>query len=205
MEISKDDLEFHKKLQTAIFLKSYAQSGEWKKESNFPEVAFIGRSNSGKSTLINSILGRKSLAKTSRTPGKTKLINIFAIPNLFCLVDLPGFGYSKASHKEHIGMMKLLEDYLNESLELKCIFILLDARREIPEDELRLIQTAINRNIPFTLLRTKSDKLNQKERNQSTHITKQITDEYLYVSSLTGEGIEDVRTKLRLSIQQASQ
>lgn len=201
MELNAQDQEFRKLLQTAIFLRSYAKSSDWVAESTSPEIAFIGRSNSGKSTLVNSVLGRKSLAKTSRTPGKTKLINVFAVPNRFALVDLPGFGYSKASHSEHSAMMQLLEDYLNGVSRLTHLFLLLDARREIPEDEIRLMNTAKKRNIPFTLLRTKADKLNQKERNASRKIAEEVTDNYLFVSSHNGEGMDRIREILRLGIE----
>ncbi|WCL49022.1 ribosome biogenesis GTP-binding protein YihA/YsxC [Leptospira sp. GIMC2001] len=193
--------EFLKVLQKAFYFKSYADVSLWKKDSNTPEIAFIGRSNSGKSTLINSILVKKGLAKTSRTPGKTKLINVFAIANQFCLVDLPGFGYSKTSHKEHKEMMKLLESYLNQSDQLRHLFLLLDARREIPEEEVIMLETAKKKGINYTLIRTKADKLNQKEKIQSVKDTEKHTRNYMYVSSLTGNGIVELREILRLSVQ----
>lgn len=193
--------EFDKLLQKAFFYKSYSDAKSWKEESTFPEVAFLGRSNSGKSSLINSVLNRKNLAKTSRTPGKTKLINVFAIPNRFSLVDLPGFGYSKASHSEHKSMMKLLEDYLNLTDRLAHLFILLDARRNIPEDEVGFLETAESKGIPYTLVRTKSDKLNQKDKTLSKKLTSKITKQSLYVSSLNNSGMNELKRVLRLSVE----
>lgn len=197
----KEILEFEKILQKIIFLKSFSNTKAWKLESNFPEFAFIGRSNSGKSSLINAVTGRKSLAKTSRTPGKTRLINIFAVPNLFCLVDLPGYGFSKASHKEHKEMMELLDSYLNQSHKLAHLFILLDSRREIPEEERGLIQTAIRRNIPVSLIRTKSDKLNQSERVAAKKENKEFESNSIFTSVLSGEGILEIREILRKGIE----
>ncbi|MCC5813961.1 MAG: YihA family ribosome biogenesis GTP-binding protein [Leptospira sp.] len=201
MSTTDEELQFEKELQKVFFYKSYSDAKLWSQESLFPEVAFLGRSNSGKSSLINSLLNRKSLAKTSRTPGKTKLINVFAVPNQFSLVDLPGFGYSKASHSEHKAMMSILEDYLNYSQKISHLFVLLDSRRDVSEDETQFINTAINKNIPTTLIRTKSDKLNQKEKNKSIKATKSANCNFIYVSSLTNSGMNELRNILRLSVK----
>lgn len=196
--------EFMSELQKVFFYKSFADPKLFIKESRFPEIAFIGRSNSGKSSLINAILNRKSLAKTSRTPGKTKLINVFVVPNRFSLVDLPGFGYSKASHSEHKSMMLLLENYLNNTTKLKCLFVLLDSRRKISDEEVALLATATNKNLTCILVRTKEDKLNQKERAESSKDSKQVSFKVVYVSSLTGKGIDEMREELRIHIQESS-
>lgn len=188
-------------LQKAFFYKSFGDPNLFIKESRFPEIAFIGRSNAGKSSLINAILNRKSLAKTSRTPGKTKLINVFVVPNRFSLVDLPGFGYSKASHSEHKSMMILLEKYLNQTVKLKCLFVLLDARRMISEEEVLLLLTAQNKNITSILVRTKEDKLNQKERVESKKDSSQLNQKVIYASALTNKGIDEIREELRIHIQ----
>ncbi|NCN09269.1 MAG: YihA family ribosome biogenesis GTP-binding protein [Leptospira sp.] len=188
-------------LQKAFFYKSFGDPNLFIKESRFPEIAFIGRSNAGKSSLINAILNRKSLAKTSRTPGKTKLINVFVVPNRFSLVDLPGFGYSKASHSEHKSMMILLEKYLNQTVKLKCLFVLLDARRMISDEEVLLLQTAQNKNITSILVRTKEDKLNQKERAESKKDSSQLNQKVIYASALTNKGIDEIREELRIHIQ----
>ncbi|MCZ8236885.1 MAG: ribosome biogenesis GTP-binding protein YihA/YsxC [Leptospiraceae bacterium] len=198
---SKESEEFSTELQKAFFYKSFGDPKLFIKESRFPEIAFIGRSNAGKSSLINAILNRKSLAKTSRTPGKTKLINVFVVPNRFSLVDLPGFGYSKASHAEHKSMMVLLEKYLNETVKLKCLFVLLDARRKISDEEVLLLQTAQNKNITSILIRTKEDKLNQKERAESKKDSSQLPQKTIYASSLTNKGIDEIREELRIHIQ----
>jgi GTP-binding protein len=149
---------------SANFFRSYAQGKDL--PSVLPEIAFLGRSNSGKSTLINTIVGQNQLVKTSKTPGKTKLINYFGVGELFYLVDLPGFGYSKVSHKDHKIMMELLGEYLNYSQKLKILLILVDCKREIPEEEGNYIIAACEKGIQPILVRTKTDKLNQSEKSK---------------------------------------
>jgi GTP-binding protein len=149
---------------SAVFFKSFASGKDL--PNSLPEVAFLGRSNSGKSTLINTIVGQKQLVKTSKTPGKTKLINYFGVQDNFYFVDLPGFGYSKVSHKEHKIMMQLLDEYLNQSQKLKVLLILVDCKREIPEEEGGYIIASLERGIQPILIRTKTDKLNQSEKSK---------------------------------------
>ncbi len=188
--------ELESLLQKSFFLRSYSDINDWIQESKLPEIAFVGRSNSGKSSVINAILGKKNLAKTSHTPGKTRLINVYEAPNSFYLVDLPGYGYSKASKSEHKQMMQLLEDYLNKSRRLQHIFLLLDSRREIPQEESEFVYTARKRGINLTFLRTKSDKLNQKERSLSVRSTYSLTENYIFVSVLSGTGIPEIKNIL---------
>jgi len=188
--------ELESLLQKSFFLRSYSDINDWIQESKLPEIAFVGRSNSGKSSVINAILGKKNLAKTSHTPGKTRLINVYEAPNSFYLVDLPGYGYSKASKSEHKQMMQLLEDYLNKSRRLQHIFLLLDSRREIPQEESEFVYTARKRGINLTFLRTKSDKLNQKERSLSVRSTYSLTENYIFVSVISGTGIPEIKNIL---------
>lgn len=175
------------------FVKSYSSMQALEKESTLPEVAFLGRSNSGKSSLINALVGRKKLALTSNKPGKTKLINLYQVSNLFYLVDLPGFGYSKSSIEEHKNMMTLLENYLNKSKNLSLLLILIDSRRDIPDEESMYIELCEKKSLNYIVVRTKSDKLNQKERNLSLKSTEKITKNFLFTSIHNVKEIETLR------------
>ncbi|HEX8038597.1 MAG TPA: ribosome biogenesis GTP-binding protein YihA/YsxC [Chryseosolibacter sp.] len=124
-----------------------------------PEFAFIGRSNVGKSSLLNMLTNRKKLAKTSNTPGKTQTINHFIVNDNWYLVDLPGYGYASVSKEKRAGFGKIIEDYILKRENLHCLFILLDARLEPQKIDLAFIQWAGEQEIPICLVFTKADKL----------------------------------------------
>ena len=124
-----------------------------------PEFAFIGRSNVGKSSLINMLTGKKNLAKTSSTPGKTQLINHFVINDKWYLVDLPGYGYAKVSKSKRNNWEKFISDYLTKRKELENIFVLLDARLEPQKIDLEFMNWCGEKNLPFSMVFTKIDKL----------------------------------------------
>ncbi|HXL00960.1 MAG: ribosome biogenesis GTP-binding protein YihA/YsxC [Dysgonamonadaceae bacterium] len=124
-----------------------------------PEYAFIGRSNVGKSSLINMLTNRKSLAKTSSTPGKTLLINHFLINNEWYLVDLPGYGYARKGKKERDRLKKIIEGYVLGRSQMTLLFVLIDSRHEPQKIDLALIDRLGENGIPFALVFTKSDKL----------------------------------------------
>ena len=126
--------------------------------TGLPEYAFIGRSNVGKSSLINMLTGRKGLAMTSQKPGKTQLINHFLINKDWYLVDLPGYGYARLSRDGRDGLRKMIEDYILERTELVCLFVLLDSRLEPQRIDLEFIEWL---GIPFALVFTKADKLSK--------------------------------------------
>ncbi|MBN1599450.1 MAG: YihA family ribosome biogenesis GTP-binding protein [Bacteroidales bacterium] len=132
-------------------------------DSDLPEYAFVGRSNVGKSSLINYITERKSLAKTSSTPGKTRLINHFIIDNSWFLVDLPGYGYAKVSKKDREKFMKIIHDYLLKRENMICLFILIDSRHSPQKADLDFIRWSGQKEIPFVLVFTKTDKLKPGE------------------------------------------
>lgn len=123
-----------------------------------PEFAFIGRSNVGKSSLINMLCGRENLAKTSSSPGKTKLINHFIVNSEWYLVDLPGYGYAKISQSERKKWEKMIEDYLRKRENLLNVFILIDSRHLPQKIDLQFVNQLGEWQIPFTLVFTKSDK-----------------------------------------------
>lgn len=127
--------------------------------SDLPEVAFVGRSNVGKSSLINSLTGTKRLAKTSSTPGLTKMVNYFIINKNFYFVDLPGYGFSKTGKIHREMWSSLIEQYLLSSKQLKLVFLLLDLRRVPSELDFKMLEFLYLYKIPFKIIATKSDKV----------------------------------------------
>jgi GTP-binding protein len=132
-----------------------------------PEFAFIGRSNVGKSSLINMLTGRKSLAKTSVKPGKTQTINHFVINGAWYLVDLPGYGYASVSKSLKTGFGKIIDSYVLRRENLDCLFILLDARLKPQKNDLRFISWAGGAGVPIALVFTKADKLSTGALNKN--------------------------------------
>ena len=123
-----------------------------------PEFAFIGRSNVGKSSLINMLTGHSKLAKTSQTPGKTQLVNHFLINDNWYLVDLPGYGYAKLPDRERARLRHIIWDYINNSEELVMLMVLIDSRHDMQEVDLRFISELGEKGIPFGIIFTKADK-----------------------------------------------
>lgn len=147
-------------IKSAVFAGSSRKLADRPKE-RLPEFAFIGRSNVGKSSLINMLCNVKELARTSSTPGKTLLINHFKINNGWYLVDLPGYGYAKISQKARLSLAKMNNDYINESPELVELFVLLDSRHKIQKIDLEFLISLGEAGIPFSIIFTKSDKLSK--------------------------------------------
>ena len=135
--------------------------------STKPEFAFIGRSNVGKSSLLNMLTNRKNLAKTSNKPGKTQTINHFIINDDWYLVDLPGYGYAKVSKEKREGFGTIIENYVLKRENLHCLFILLDARLEPQKIDLAFIQWCGEKEIPMCLVITKADKLTKNQLNKN--------------------------------------
>lgn len=146
----------------AEFVKS-SQTLDECPQSKIPEFAFIGRSNVGKSSLINMLTGRKSLAKISTTPGKTRLINHFLIEKSWHLVDLPGYGYAKVSKTERQVFEKLIVNYISNRESLICVFVLIDSRIKPQKIDLEFITWLGKNGIPFAIVFTKIDKPKQNE------------------------------------------
>lgn len=138
---------------------------------DLPEYAFIGRSNVGKSSLINMLVNKKKLAKTSGKPGKTQLINHFLVNNNWYLVDLPGYGYAKSSKTERAKWSKMIKNYILKRENLMCLFVLIDSRHEAQKIDLEFITFLGENAIPFVLVFTKSDKNSgsQLDKNLSTY------------------------------------
>lgn len=150
------------KITTAEFISSYADVRKCPSPDK-PEFAFIGRSNVGKSSLINMLTNSKKLAKTSVTPGKTQTINHFLINKAWYLVDLPGYGYASVSKSTRAGFGKMIEDFVLQRENITCLFVLIDARLEPQANDLNFIQWAGSKDVPIALIFTKIDKLRRNE------------------------------------------
>ena len=146
------------KILKAIFAGSSTRTGQ-RPQRRLPEFAFIGRSNVGKSSLINMLTGNSSLAKTSSTPGKTRLVNHFLINDRWYLVDLPGYGFARMSNAERMQLSDTINDYLDNSSELALLFVLVDSRHDIQRNDLDFIATLGRDSIPFAIIYTKCDKV----------------------------------------------
>ena len=186
-------------IHTARFLVSSSDVDQCPKASS-AEYAFIGRSNVGKSSLINALTNNKKLAKTSGTPGKTKLINHFVINESWFLVDLPGYGYAKVSKKERNEIKKLIHGYFEKRTQLVNTFVLIDSRHEPQKIDVDFINMLGEKQHPFSIVFTKIDKLSEKQRKDNlshyqSHLLEQgweSTPPMFESSAKTGEGIQEI-------------
>ncbi len=159
------------KIKSADFVISNSDVSKCPNES-LPEYAFIGRSNVGKSSLINMLMSRKNLAKTSGRPGKTQLINHFKINGNWFLVDLPGYGYARVSKKDKKTFQKYITNYFEQRQQLVCSFVLVDVRHEPQKIDMEFMEWMGENGIPFCIIFTKADKLKPKalEKNVDAYI-----------------------------------
>jgi len=170
---------------------------------NRVEVAFVGRSNVGKSSIINSLTNRKKLAKVSGTPGKTRLVNFFLINNDFYLVDLPGYGYAKVSKSEKDSWGKTVETYLTDREQLKRVVLLVDSRHKPTGDDIMMNEWFKHFGYDVTVVATKSDKLTKNELSKSEKVIKETlklsgTDKLYFFSSLNRIGTDELINNLFL-------
>jgi GTP-binding protein len=149
------------KIKSAKFVISNSEVSKCPSE-NIPEYAFIGRSNVGKSSLINMLMNRKHLAKTSGRPGKTQLINHFKVNENWFLVDLPGYGYARVSKKDKNTFQKYITNYFEQRKQLVCSFVLVDIRHEPQKVDMEFMEWMGENGIPFCIIFTKADKLKPK-------------------------------------------
>lgn len=187
------------KVKSAIFLTSNTDVARCPQEP-LPEYAFIGRSNVGKSSLINMLTHQKHLAKTSGRPGKTQLINHFLINGDWYLVDLPGYGYARASKKDKAAFQKLIERYFRERRQLLSAFVLVDVRHAPQPIDLTFMEWLTTREIPFSIVFTKADKLKPGalERRTGEYLYAMLqagwaeAPPYFITSSTSGEGKDEL-------------
>ena len=186
------------KIKKAAFAGSSTRVDQ-RPKPRLPEFAFIGRSNVGKSSLINMLTGNGSLAKTSSTPGKTRLVNHFLINDRWYLVDLPGYGFAKMPNAERKQLSDTINDYLDNSGELALLFVLVDSRHDIQRNDLEFIETLGRDGIPFAIIYTKCDKMGpealkaQMQRNAAALLEQWEELPPVFVSSATAaSGKEDI-------------
>jgi GTP-binding protein len=178
--------------QNAIFVGSYSDVRQIPSD-NHPQIAFAGKSNVGKSTLLNKLVNRKKLAKTSKTPGRTRLLNFFLIDDKYYFVDLPGYGYAKAPAKVIDEWNKLTNDYLESCDRLKALIFLLDCRRDPGEDDLMMLDWLESKKMHYTVVLTKTDKINRNNLNKKKRqIAGVFKIEPIPFSSLSGIGKKEL-------------
>jgi GTP-binding protein len=179
-------------IRNVEFIGGMAEKHGWRPDSPLPEVAFAGRSNVGKSSLLNSLVRRKSFARVSRTPGRTREINFFRVNNGFVLVDLPGYGYARVSKEKKSEWRPMIESYLRRTTQLRGIVLLLDIRREPSDDDRAMLDFLAEVEVPTIVALTKTDKLSKAAaQERATEISRALAltpDQVIPFSSHTGEG-----------------
>jgi GTP-binding protein len=182
-------------IKSAEFITSAVRPQQYPAEE-LPEVAFAGRSNVGKSSLINTLVSRKKLVLTSSTPGKTRLINFFRVNDAFMFVDLPGYGFARVSEEERRKWRPMIEQYLSGRENLKAVVVILDIRRTPNEDDAQLLDWLARREIPSVLVVTKADKLSKTSQVKQLKIIggalETDLDELVLFSSKSRQGREEL-------------
>ncbi|OBX08699.1 GTP-binding protein [Gallibacterium salpingitidis] len=168
MSTNEFKLNYHK----TRFLMSAANITQLPADAGV-EIAFAGRSNAGKSTALNTLANQKTLAKTSKTPGRTQLINLFEVSENYKIVDLPGYGYAAVPEKLKLQWQKSLSEYLQKRECLGGVVILMDIRHPLKDLDQQMIQWAVNAELPILLLLTKADKLSQSERSKQLKLVRE--------------------------------
>ena len=191
------------RFDNAVFETSFGTQNQLK-PSDMPEIAFSGRSNVGKSSLLNKILGRKSLARVSSVPGKTVTINFFKLDKCR-FVDLPGYGYAKVSQSEKLRWASLMESYFSSGRDIRLVVQLVDMRHDMTQQDIEMVEYLTANNIPFIVALTKCDKLNKTERaeqlmNICSVLTKYGNISVVPFSALKGDGVEEIRSLIERAL-----
>jgi GTP-binding protein len=178
------------------FLGGMADANGWRPDAKLPEVAFAGRSNVGKSSLINALVHRRKLARVSNTPGRTREINFFSVNDAFVLADLPGYGYARVSKEKRAAWRPLIEGYLQGSPTLRGVVQLLDARRTPSDDDLQMLEFLAHVATPSIIVATKVDKLTKAQRttriDELAREAGVTVDQVIPFSAVTGEGRDEL-------------
>ena len=179
-------------IRNVEFIGGMAEKHGWRPDSALPEIAFAGRSNVGKSSLLNTLVRRKAFARVSRTPGRTREINFFRVNNGFVLVDLPGYGYARISKEKKAEWRPLIESYLRRTTQLRGIVLLLDIRRDPSEDDRDMLDFLAETEVPTIVALTKTDKLSKSAaRERVAEIARVLaldSEQVIPFSSSSGEG-----------------
>ena len=183
-------------IRSLEFIGPMAEAGGWRPPSELPEIAFVGRSNVGKSSLLNRLVRRKAFARVSNTPGRTREINFFRVNNALVLADLPGYGYARISKERKAAWKPLIEGYLRRSPMLRGVVQLLDVRHDPTSDDDAMLSFLADLGVPTLLVLTKIDKLRARERDERLRaLTEHLgvdPEQLMPFSSVTGEGRDDL-------------
>jgi GTP-binding protein len=183
-------------IRSLEFVGGLATIGGWRPELDLPEIAFAGRSNVGKSSLLNKLLKRRSFARVSKTPGRTREINFFKVNDAFLLADLPGYGYAKVSKARSAEWGPLIESYLRSTKQLRGVVQLLDVRHDPTEDDRQMLDFLAEVSVPVMFVATKTDKLSQgaaARRVQELAIMLQVDEDHIIpFSAQTGAGRDEL-------------
>lgn len=182
----------------ARFEASYGKASQIP-EASLPEVSFAGRSNVGKSSLLNRLVGRKALAKVSSTPGRTANVNFFEVDGIY-FVDLPGYGYAKVSKSEQARWANLIADYFAQERSFNLVVALVDIRHEAQKLDLQMLEFLREAELPFVVALTKADKLSRnKQEQQRSRLAKQFglaREQMIVTSAQTGQGIDELKRRI---------
>ena len=195
-------------IRSLEFLGGMATLGGWRPEATLPEIAFAGRSNVGKSSLLNRLIHRKKFARVSNTPGRTREVNFFKVNDSFVLVDLPGYGYARISKEKRAEWKPLIESYLRASPQLRGIVQLLDVRHDPTNDDRQMLDFLGELGVPTVVVLTKIDKLRPSERRRRLAELSQSLqlddDQMISFSAVTGEGRNDLAEAMTTLLAQPS-
>jgi GTP-binding protein len=193
-------------IRSLEFIGPMASPNGWRPEPKWPEVAFAGRSNVGKSSLLNKLVRRKRFARVSNTPGRTREVNFFLVNGRFVLVDLPGYGYARISKERRAEWKPLIEGYLRSSRELRGIVQLLDVRHEPTNDDRQMLAFLASVGVPTLFALTKVDKLTATERKERIpallETLETSEDQVIPFSAVTGEGRDELAEAVVALVEQ---
>jgi GTP-binding protein len=195
-------------IRSLEFLGGMASPGGWRPDPTLPEVAFAGRSNVGKSSLLNKLIRRRKFARVSNTPGRTREVNFFKVNDAFVLVDLPGYGYARISKEKRAEWKPLIESYLKSSPQLRGIVHLLDVRHDPTNDDRQMLDFLSELGVPTIVVLTKIDKLTPTQRARRVPEVSQVlgleTDQVVPFSAVTGEGRNELAEAIEELLVQPS-
>ena len=195
-------------IRSLEFIGAMASVAGWRPESSLPEIAFAGRSNVGKSSLLNRLIHRKKMARVSNTPGRTREVNFFRVNDAFILVDLPGYGYARVSKEKRAEWRPLIEGFMRSSEQLRGIVLLLDVRHDPTKDDRLMLDFLSEVGVPTIVVLTKIDKLTAKQRaEQIFSISRDLaldSEQVIAFSAVTGEGRNELAEAVEGLLSQPS-
>jgi GTP-binding protein len=179
-------------IQSVAFMGALAEAGGWRPPADVPEIAFVGRSNVGKSSLLNRLVRHRAVARVSRTPGRTRTINFFRVNDAFTLVDLPGYGYARVAKEQRAGWQPLIEGYFAGTADIRGAVLLLDARRDPSDEDRQMLDYLVTLGVPVLVVVTKIDKLSRAAADERVRVLGQElgidADQVIAFSARTGDG-----------------